>query len=856
MGTDLDILRAIESGERNLEAKQLIENWCRHARVEKNGGTGMIEMQTGLPIGYHSMVCDHAPAGGIATWLLEESAIHFHDNHCVGCTKRQPVRLPNLSKLIAQRDKELKKTAEHNKELQRQREAAFTVRCSARLALRLASSVPVATFLDDLEAFDKQQDDAAAQRLIECVRLAPEILTTEVIDHIFSLLENGEDWFDSVGLTILNNSNVDPARLCHCAMLCLKDGRELDLSAEIIDRLVSYVEAEDVRPAVCALIYVASPPLGPLEFDDDKLKNSAPLKRIFQCFPVEVCLGVNDLLSERDPFPVRLGARAIATLVPEGLSVSDVILRSLITKLSRADSLIDLTSDSELRDVVQDLTKAANSVFLSDPVRSDTVLMQYFESASQDGEARLIDVYERIIRQANKTGDTDGTLSSIDACRTALRRLLVLAGSSENQGVIREILEALRNKPGCLAPIASEQMDVLLGTAALIDTKLNISAEPATIITNADSLASLEKESRFNTLFSLRAALLNWAIHGAKANPESLAAFVNLLDKMSSASNSLYAAIIRQLSVLMSSAVGLNAVLPFLYSGMVGRSNLVRSAATSAIGELGPRRFNELPELVFEAFLLMIADRYVIVHQAAVRVLTKIDIPSQFRDQVLALLWNWIHAYRGDKNEGFLLECMEAFASESGEELQLNPKLGHFFISVLRDVKPKVLIANEHKWLLRRLAKVDGYAVLVTGLFKHCEYDYELERVLELVREIPEGTGHHFPLLRQVVANDPLNGAVVSTFLEVFTRDGDWAEGYEVTKMHFDAVPNTTRMRSRWLIALQQRCRAEFEFLISQGNVEQALAVGRAWDEAAKEIIQINEKNEKSNPFRPFFRSS
>ena len=62
MSRDWDIERAIRDGERNQDAKRLIHNWCRHARVEKFGGTGIIEMQTGLPIGHHAMVCDFASA--------------------------------------------------------------------------------------------------------------------------------------------------------------------------------------------------------------------------------------------------------------------------------------------------------------------------------------------------------------------------------------------------------------------------------------------------------------------------------------------------------------------------------------------------------------------------------------------------------------------------------------------------------------------------------------------------------------------------------------------------------------------------------------------------------------------------
>jgi hypothetical protein len=88
---DRDIERTILDGERNQDAKRLIHNWRRHARVQKFGGTGLIEMQTGLPIGPYAMVCDFAAASGMATWLLEESAVRFHGANCVSCPHRVPV---------------------------------------------------------------------------------------------------------------------------------------------------------------------------------------------------------------------------------------------------------------------------------------------------------------------------------------------------------------------------------------------------------------------------------------------------------------------------------------------------------------------------------------------------------------------------------------------------------------------------------------------------------------------------------------------------------------------------------------------------------------------------------------------
>lgn len=89
MTGDRDIANAIKSGERNREVTELIHNWCTHARVEKFGGIGIIEMQTGLPIGHHSMACDHASAGGMAAYDLANAALDFHDRNCVGCTLRK-----------------------------------------------------------------------------------------------------------------------------------------------------------------------------------------------------------------------------------------------------------------------------------------------------------------------------------------------------------------------------------------------------------------------------------------------------------------------------------------------------------------------------------------------------------------------------------------------------------------------------------------------------------------------------------------------------------------------------------------------------------------------------------------------
>lgn len=850
LSSDLDIQHAIEAGKRNLEAKELVQNWCGHARVEKFGGTGLIEMETGLPIGHHTMVCDYAPAGGMATWLLEESAIHFHDSNCVGCSKRLPIRLPNISKLISRRDSEVERVRVRNEELKRQQQAAFDSRCSVRAALRLMSTVTVATFVDDLQVFDEERDDTTAHRLIESTRLAPEILTPEVTEHLFSLLESGEHWFDEVGLTILGASHLNPARLARCAMRCLAEGRALDLAAEIVANNISYVEARDVRDSVLGLAFVASPPHSPLDFDDPRRGAPDPLRRIFDCFPAEVSQGIEDLLSMQEPFQVRMGARAIIALAPDLPDLLASLRRSLATRLVRADILIDVSRDSELREVVHDLTQALICAFISDPEHTDAELMRYFEGASKEGEARLSGVYERVISQVSGSYNNGEEITSLNACRTALRRLVNLAGTSENEGVIRDIQGALRGDPGSLAPLACELMDMLLGAAALADSRLAAFAERSPLILSQDFLTALEQDNRRRNLWYLRASFVRWAVHGATVDSYGLTAFTDFLGRSASLSEELRAAIIEELPPLMETGAGLNAVLPFLYAAMVGESNLIRAAAAKAIEEIGSRRFNELPGLVAEAFLLMLFDPYVIVHKSAVRALRQLNLPEELRAHALAALSHLIAVYRGEQDQEFMLMCMEVYASGKGSDEQFKAKLGRVFIAILGEMKPTLLVMQNHQWLLRYLSEVDGYAELVLGLFEHCDSDCEIEHVLDLVHDIPDGTtGQHIAAVRKAVANDPSDAIVIGTFLEVLTRDGEWAPALAVAQAQLDAVPAATRMRVRWLLAQQQRCQAEFEFLIAQGKVEEALSIAKVWDAASAEINQIREQNEKTNPF-------
>ena len=143
--------KTIDIGKKNLYTKSLIENWCSHARIEKAGGTGLIEMQTGFPIGHHFMICDHTPREGMATYDLADAAIAFCDKHCKKCEKRDPVGFPNLSILNQQNDKRRLEDKERQDQWDEKEKREQSIRQKTRADLLVSLNIRSHTVIYQLE---------------------------------------------------------------------------------------------------------------------------------------------------------------------------------------------------------------------------------------------------------------------------------------------------------------------------------------------------------------------------------------------------------------------------------------------------------------------------------------------------------------------------------------------------------------------------------------------------------------------------------------------------------------------------------------------------------------------------------
>lgn len=857
MNFDPEIQRITADGQRNQAVKELIHNWCRHARVEKLGGIGLIEAQTGLPIGHHAMACDFATVPTGYQYILEGAALEFHDANCVGCPKREHVALPNITKLLAQRERDRELAKLRAEDTQRRKDEGLRSRTEVRTTLRETVSSAIATFIDDLQSLDEVRDADAAVRLVESIRLAPELLIPQLEDHLFTLLDTGEHWFFSTGLRILADHARDQSRLTWCAMKCLASGHAIVEAAQIIVGRVIQVDASLVSDAVIGLAYVASPPRPEYSQSTPPVDKPEALLQVAARFPEETARGLDVILEKRDARLVGVGARALGILIAKDAFWATRFVRSLAAELSRADVLVDFDRDMELRTFTKHLMSTLAVAFFQDPEWLDGELMRQFESATADGEGRLAGVYSYVLRRAEGVSGKRGKITNLTAYTVAIKRCVHLAENSENDEVIQHVLSALRQPDASLAVVAKKTMDLLLGIAAILTSKLEAPIADSPIIAPSDWTREIEQSNRRATVRYLRSAFIAMAIQGALLDADGLAVFESFLVKRSELGDSLGAAVIEEAAPLMQTGAGLRAVLPHLYGAMVGPSTLGRAAAAKAIETMRSSRFNELPGLVAEAFLLMLLDPYVIVHKGAVKALRRIILPKWMYQPIVSALDSLIVAYRDETDQEFLLECIEAKVRMLREDASFVTGDGKILLSLVSKIEPSLLLRSGHYFFLKALAGVDGYVQLALSLFPHCSSDYETDHALDIVDDIPIGTtGDQAAAFVAATEADPLNVEICGTFIELLTRDRCWDGALRVARVHVDAIPNTPRERARKLHAQQLMWRVEFEHLVSQGQIEAALAVAQSWQAAEKETKEIHDRQAQSDPFRSLLRST
>jgi hypothetical protein len=817
-------------GQKNQRITTLIQNWCAHARVENHGGIGLIQIQTGLPIGLLAMACDYATSGGtMSSPDLAGAALNFHDRHCVGCSHRKSVSLPNLSELVAERDAAARvleaKIAAHDLE----QAESLRKRRAARDALRAKLAPPSQSLVDHLDALDTGSESGAGEALEAAAGLAPEAFTPDLVEFLFGLIESEEHWAVETALVVLDKIGATPDRLANGALRSLARYGGVK-SAEVLLRHLNHARQSLVGRAVPILIHYAEPAEVPFLGNGGSV-DPRFLLAVHAAFPAEVERVVDELLGSQDPSRLSDGARAICVLGAADGTVALKFSRTIISKLARTHW--EDNADFQLNTVRSELKRAAALAFQFDPVATETLIEAFRMGASPKGHLELSQIYRQVLHR-----DWDEKDAPIDAGeRAAFDRMIALASNPPNKEVESELGGFFAHASYRFRGLAAEKIDALLGAAALLaDTLDRLDAQNKTT-PPSNFLAQIERNGRRIELATLQGNLAKLAAEAATGEPRLTRKFLSLLASIPSERTELRHALIEHLDQLVTSPDTLAEVLPYLYSALVGASTIERAAAAKTIGKIRPKLLSDAPPLLLEAFVALLSDQFLLPINRAIKALERVKLPEEMQAGVRTRLATIILSYaQTDDQQAFLVQAIDAYIAGFLSDDQRAGGIGEALIKILEGHEV-VHTYSALRDLAYRFDKQPAFGRLVVKALLEPDYRH-LDGTVELLQHLPAAT-----VAANAAALEDLASALSferdewrlgQILVEAFTRSGLWDGTLRIIEFMFARVDDIPRNRRRRLHLETVRTAVELERALAHGRLDDLADLAKAWREASK----------------------
>jgi hypothetical protein len=841
------IQEAIESGQNNLRTLELVRNWCAHAKMVKAGGTGIVEMQTGLPIGHHHLECPHAPAGGMATFNLADAALDFYDRNCVDCKFRQPVGLPNLLKLVTERDAQKNKREEEKVRIEKDVADRLAVRERTRQRIRAQLDALPAATLDQISELDRTRSDKAALKLVELAGLAPETFVSDIVEHLFGLLEANEYWLIEPCLKVLFALKADAVRLCEGALRALHSYSGRETAAAIVKAHAVLAKPELIARALHSLVSLANPAPSRFGFvGTRRIADDEPLKALFAAHPAAVKAGIKSLLEQTDAHEVQYAARGIDVLSEDDAKIREHLMPQLVSKLVRSQHLVK-GQDDEVDDALSDLRDVVTQGFLVKPDETDALFHEYLEGATKENAKQLYNVYDAVLHGL-RFGRDGQELKLTDAHRLAFRRLVVAATKHVDDDSGDPITPLFSGDPYELTPLVQEEIGLLLGSAAILDTKLTELEDQKP--ERADQLYWLQLMGRRSSLNNLLNCFIRWSCAAAgKSGAQAIAEVLNFLHALPESSVNLRATFIGNFDRLMAGTDALSQCLPDFYSALVGAEQLIRSTAATALGEMRSRVRDNLPSLVFEAFAALLTDPYKIVHKAAVRALDRFSLPKSQDGLALRALGNLIAVYaRDDGEHDFLMNAIALYGSRYVKEERLSGKIGDSLVDIAMRLEPWIVAREIRFWgrLFRNNRKFP--ALLLRLMADGQAMSLYHGALLTLLQQLPRSSiyTHREAILSlgKTLSARP-NLHEIGVLIEVLSAAGAWKEVDELSQSIFDSIEDTIREKQVRLRAKLYMLACSLERSLSEGLLQRIVELRKDWNSTLDEIAKDYEINKR-----------
>ncbi len=842
-----DYKKAVEAGERNLRAKNLLSNWCFHAEFTRSPGRGMIEAATGLPIGHMGAQCKFSKKNSMLTWLLEDAVYDFYQNNCKNCTERVPVGIPNIMDFVGPREKTAEERKIEREKQAREKKRKQNDRRKERVQLRFELSLEETFVLDLLDEIDQEDITSDDPRLEQLANLAPETFTRKVIEHLLPAVLNEYLPYAIPAAKALLRAPLKPEEKLSVAVYLVdnyeKSPRTIDILLSDADKL----SEKDLTKILLRFVSMAlGPPPSALHFGGGKRINldAAPIRTLFQKRSIDIHAIVDKLIHDKNPQKIRAAVEVILTTNDNELLSKHT--KTIIAKLIRRRIL--LQEERQDSNVLYYLQEAASKSFKRFPDETDKIIQSYLIGSDNTGIKEAHEIYRSVLKHKYREKVQIDT-----AQRIAFKRLLWAAIENPNDYDNRAS-DFFRHSRDEFAQLAVEHFGDLIGAAATLGEKyVQVDAKPSLELPK-DALTQMEKSNKRTSIDNLQSALIEWAAIGAKSNAgKGIKGFLELYRKLPMYQTQMRGNMIIHISKLLTGVESLTLVLSDWYSALMDESTLVRASAVQAWENVPYDLVKNFPNLFFEAFSLLLTDPFVIVHKSAVRSLRRRSFPEEKRDLIRNRLLNLIVVYSNEsKKDDFIVDCIDTYAFLCLSPEERKGKLGQLLSNTLLGLEGDALYRAVDRLHLG-FQDVSGF---IKVALKAIQDDYtrsiSIDDCMSAILRAPQNELQNsiddiqkaFLTLKPFKPEDFTEALLYAAAL---TKAGKHATASSCFKELIASIPAEDR-HERW--------RLEAELVATASGIEHAIGEGKEFVELIKQwknlLSNLEKENEKRNKLRDF----
>lgn len=670
------INNAVEAGQRNLRATKLLSNWCFHAEVVRSPGRGMIEAETGLPIGHMGVQCKFSKKNSMLCWLLEDAAYDFYQNNCKACAERVPVTIPNITDFVGPREQAAETRKRMREEEEKVRRQKQIDRQQERAKLRHELSLEETFVFDLLDELDQENIASDDPRLEQLANLAPETFTRRVIEHLLPAVLNEYLPYSRHAAKALLRAPLEPDEKLSVGVRLISNYEQSAAAIEVILSEAERLSQGDLRSVLRTFVSMALGPPPGLHFGggESVSLDAAPIHALFEKRQTEISAEVDELLSDSNPNKIRAAVEIVLATDSDELLLRHA--RSIFAKLMRRRILLP----GERRDssVLYYLREAASKCFGRFPEETDRFIQSFLADNDDTRRKDALRTYDSVLRHRYREKVEIGT-----AQRIAFRRLLWAA--VERPDSMDDAGQFFRHSWDEFAQLAVDHFDDLIGAAATLSEKYDQVNTKHPLVLEDNVLDQMERSNKRTAINSLQGALIEWAAVGAKSKGrEGIEQFLELYRSLPDAQTQMRGNMIAHVSKLLTGVESLKLVLSDWYRALMDENALVRASAVRAWEDVPYDLVKNFPDLFFEAFSILLTDPYIIVHKSAVHSLRRRSFPEEKRNFITQALWNLIIYYSQEsKQEDFVVDCIDTFAYLCLSSEQRKGKLGQRLSSIL-----------------------------------------------------------------------------------------------------------------------------------------------------------------------------